>query len=121
NGSAVGQLETPIAIGDCACESAFDVTEQLALNEPRADCATIYLHQRPAPAGAAVVDGARDEFLACSGLAEDEHGGVDPGDRVDLSQHFKQCRTAADDFAEVVLAADFLLQVAVLRFQPRLL
>ena len=60
------------------------MAEQFAFDEPRADRAAIHLHQRAVLTRAAVVNGAGDEFLACAGLAQDEHGGINPGDLLDL-------------------------------------
>src|SRR6266581_789264 len=52
---------------------------------------------------------------------DDERGGIGGRDLVHLSQHIEERRAAADYFAEVVFAADFLLEISVLRFEPCLL
>src|SRR5207244_2242509 len=102
-------------------ERAFDVAEQFALDQTGGDSAAIHFHQHAVFARAAVVNGSCDEFLARAGFAENEHGGINPGDLLDLSQYIEQSRTAADDFAEVVFTPNFLLKISVLRFEPRLL
>ena len=83
------------------------------------DGRTVHRHKGIATALALLMNGPGNEFFAGAGLAEDEHGGINPRDLLDLPQDLEQGGTAANDFAEIVLVADFLLQIGVLRFEPR--
>ena len=97
------------------------MAEQLALDQARGDRAAVHLHQRPLLARAAVVDGAGDEFLAGAGFAGRSARWNRSARPARPAAALEQGGTAADDFAEVVLAADFFLEIDVLRFEPRLL
>ena len=44
------------------------------------------------------MNGASENFLACTGLSQQEDGGIGECNRFDLSQYGFQCRTVADDF-----------------------
>ena len=65
-------------------------------------------------ARAELVHGSGDQFLARAGFAADQDGGVGGRDRLDLLQDLAQGGALADDVAEVVLGADFLLQIRLL-------
>jgi hypothetical protein len=96
------------------------VTEELALEQPVGHRAAIQLDEGAALSGAVVVDCAGHEFLARAAFSGDEHRSIRGCDELNLLHHFPQAGTIADDIAEVVLAADFLLQVGVLRLEPDL-
>ena len=65
----VGQLEAANFLRDGAGEGAFLVAEQLALDQPCGDGRAVELDEGPVAAGAQLVEGAGDEFLAGAGLA----------------------------------------------------
>jgi hypothetical protein len=54
---------------------------------------------------------ARDQFLACSGFAENQHGGVGGRNRLDLAQNSSECRTLAHDLIEIELGPNFVFEV----------
>ncbi len=60
------------------------------------------------------MDGAGDQLLAGSGLAEDEHGRVGAGDARDLIEHALQRRRRSDDLLEHRRAVDLVAQRLVL-------
>ena len=74
--AAIGQLEAADAALERAGECALDVSEQLAFDQPGGDRAAVDFHERMLVTRAAAVDGARDQFLAGAGLAEDQDRGV---------------------------------------------
>src|SRR5438876_2269562 len=113
--SAVGQLETADPLRDGPGESAALVAEELALEQPRRDGGAVDLDERPPSAPAQVVKGAGDQLLAGARLAADEHGRVGRRDRLRLVQHAFQRRGLTDDVLEVVLGADLVLEVDLLR------
>src|SRR5207302_2619373 len=113
--ASVCQLEPPHALRDRTAERAPLVTEQLALEETRRDGRTVELHERPLAALAQLVNGARDELLAGPRFAPDENGRIRRGNRFHLVEHALQRRGLADDLLEVVLGADLVLQVDLLR------
>ena len=118
DGAPVGELEAADAGRQCAGECTFDVPEQLALDEPGGDGGAVHLHERPVAARTAVVQGARDELLASTGLAMDQDSSVARRHARHRIEQGAQRRIAADDLVEIVLIADFLLQIDVLRLQP---
>ena len=87
------------------------VSEELALEQAGRDRGAVQLDERPRSAAAQVVNRARDELFAGAGFALDEHGRVGGRDDLDLLEHVLQRRAVADDFLEVVLAANFVLEV----------
>src|SRR5207244_10160029 len=80
----VGQLETADLLRDGAGEGALLVAEQLALQEPGGNGRAVEFDKCPLPAGAQVVKGTSNEFLARARLAENEDGGVGGRDGLDL-------------------------------------
>src|SRR3989449_2611890 len=74
--AAVSQLEAADAALQGAGKGTLHMPEQLTLDQARGDGAAVDLHQRAVATGAAVVDGAGDQLLAGSSLAEDEHAGI---------------------------------------------
>jgi len=57
------------------------------------------------------VDCASQELLAGPRLAQQQHGALSRRDRLDLLQHTSERRALADDFLEVVLAQNLLLEI----------
>src|SRR5262245_32371624 len=97
------------------------MTEQLALHQASRDCATVHLHERTVFAKASVMYRPRNELFTRAGLAQDEDRRINARYLFDLAQHFRQRRAAANNFVKVMLGADFLLKISVLRFEPCLL
>ena len=62
------------------------------------------------PARAVVVDGVRDELLAGTARAADEHREVGVGDLADDVEHALHRGALADDVLEPVRARDLLLE-----------
>ena len=85
-GAAVGELEAADAVFDGTGEGAADVAEELAFEEFAWDGSAIDLDEGFAGAGAALVDGAGDEFFAGAALAEDEDVGFGICDDFDLTE-----------------------------------
>ena len=71
--AAMRHLEAARAILDRAGERSALVAEELRLDERLGQDRAADRHERPAPARAVVMDQAGDDFLACAGLADDEH------------------------------------------------
>ena len=84
--AAFGDLEAALARRDGAGERALLVAEQLALEQVGGDRAAVDRHERALAARTEIMDGARDDFLAGAGLAEDEHVGVEGGHLADESR-----------------------------------
>ena len=64
------------------------------------------------------MDGARQQLLACPGLALDEHGGVGGRYRFNLLEHGAQPGTLADDVFKAVVEIDLLFEVSLLLVEP---
>jgi hypothetical protein len=109
----VRQLEAAALLGDGAGEGALFVAIQFALQEARGDGRTVQLDEGAALARAQVVNGAGDQLLAGAGFAPNEHRGACGGDRLHLMENAAEGGAIPDDLPEVVVGADFLLQVGV--------
>src|SRR3974377_1502334 len=105
------------AVLGCSSERTVHVTEQLALKELPWDRGTIDPHQWPLVSRAAPVDFVRDQFLACPGLSQDEHGRFGRRHQVNLADELPQGSALAYQFAESLGLDDFLLQISILEFQ----
>src|SRR5207247_3935686 len=101
-----------------ARKPALHMAEGLPLDEARRDGAAVHLHERPAAAGAPIVDRARDELLAGARLARDEHGRVGGRDLVDFAERGEERQAGSDYLDAVVLAMDPFLQGHVLVIWP---
>src|SRR5205823_5610209 len=108
-GAAVGRLEFADPCTDRAGECATGVAEELAFQEVFRDRAAVDGDERAGLARAAAVDLARDQLLACAGLAGDEYGDVGAGDLVDLAEDVAHRVAGADDVA-VGLLFELVLQ-----------
>ncbi len=76
--AALGRLHEARLVGNCAGEAAAAVTEKLALHQFRRYRAAADGHERCVLARPALVDQARDQFLAGAGLAGDVHRRLAP-------------------------------------------
>jgi hypothetical protein len=88
----VGRLETPYALRNCTRKRASLVPEELAFEEFRRNGRAVHLDERPVAAVALQVDGARNEFLARTGLAFNQHSGEGGRDDLNLIQDGAQRR-----------------------------
>src|SRR5690606_35413589 len=85
-GAAVRLLEAPAAAGHGPREGPLHVPEHLALHEIFGDGAAVDGDERTARALAQAMHLARDELLARTGLARDEHADVRRGDLLQLAE-----------------------------------
>ena len=106
--TAVGRLESSLAVGAGVGEGAAHVAEHLALEERRRDAAEVHLHERAAAPPAVAVNGLGNQFLARAALAAHEHRRVGVGHAAGHLQHAQQPRITADHLAEVVARVQFL-------------
>ncbi len=74
--AALGDLEAPLARGDGTGERALLVTEQLGLEQVGGNRAAVDRDERAVAARAELMNGARGDFLAGAGFAEQQNGGV---------------------------------------------
>ncbi len=93
-------------------KGAFDVPEQLALEQVLRQRRAVDGHERPVAARALIVDGARDQLLAGSALAEEQHRGVGGGHRRDEAEDVTNARRLADDAAQMAGACQLALELA---------
>src|SRR2546425_1543974 len=114
------QLKATEAALDRTGEGSLDVTKQLALDQTRGDGAAVQLHQRTILPGTAVVDRPRDQLLPGPGLSVDEHCGVRRSDLFDLPEYRQEGRTVTDDFLEIVIGANLLLEVDIFFLESHL-
>ena len=72
----MGRLETAVAVLDCAGECPFDVSEKFAFQQTLGEGAAVDADVVAVGAGAELVDGAGDEFLAGPRFADEEDAGA---------------------------------------------
>jgi hypothetical protein len=105
-GAAAGLLEGAGPARHCTCEGAFDVAEELGLDEVAGDGGAVEDDEGGLAARALLVDGLGDELFACAGAACDEQGDVCGGDALELAEDLTHEEAASDEVAEAVLAGD---------------
>src|SRR6516164_5835245 len=96
-GAAVALLELADATAVGAGEGALLVAEQLALQQVLRDGGAVEGQERCPGAGAMLVDGAGDQFLAGATLPRNQHGKGLVGDTADGLVRFLHPRAGADD------------------------
>ena len=114
NRTAVGELETSDPILVRSRERALHVPEKLALEQLLGYRRAVHLDQWCLGARALRVDGARHEFLADTGFAENQHVRRRLRDGFDLRQHLSQRGAAPDDSAKIHRHVDLLAEVVAL-------
>ncbi len=96
-----------------AGEGADLVAEQLVVEQVFIEGGAVERRERLVLARAVVVDGAGDQFLAGTGLAEDEDRGVGGCDGLARLDDLVHGRAVADDAFEAELRVELPLQLAV--------
>ena len=101
----MGQLDQPdLTLGVCAREGALGVAEQLGLHEALGDGAAVHLEKRAIAAVRCLMDQAREQALARTGLGEQEHGRIHRGVLQRPLPHRSQRGALGDDIVELGLA-----------------
>src|SRR5205823_12871219 len=109
-GAAVRQLEPADATLARPGERPGLVAPQLAGDDARGESGRVDTHEQPVAARAELVDGAGDQLLARSRLAEDEHGAAGPRDLLDGEPHGAHRRAIAGQRAQVALSSQLVAQ-----------
>ena len=91
--------------------------EQLALNQAGGEGGAIHLDQGLAASRAEIVQGPRHQLLAGARFADDQHRCVGGGHGFNCLEYPRDRGALPDDFLEIVLAFDFVLEITVLLFQ----
>src|SRR5690606_37926604 len=102
---------TAVALFSRARERPLFVTEELALDQVCRYGRTVDPDERPGAAPARAVYRPRDQLLAGTGLAENQHRGVGAGDVFDISDHLAQRLAAANDLTGTGQSVNFFAQV----------
>src|SRR5262249_36979602 len=105
--SPIGQLEASDALCDRAREGAFLVAKEFAFQQAGGNGSAIELPECIGVTRTQIVDSAGNQFLAGSGFAVDENGGIRRGYGLDLGQDASQRRALADDLLEIALITNF--------------
>ncbi len=113
----VGQLKTPHSVLHRTGKRAFDMPEELALEQFSRYRRAIHLHHRTSSAPAPFVNGSSDQLFSRSGFPENQDRALRGRDQLDLLQHPSKGRALPDDAAKGVSGLDLLLQVFVLELQ----
>jgi hypothetical protein len=112
--AGVGGHEAPGLVADGAGEGAFDVAEQLGLEEGLGECAAAHFDERFVPSRRAVVDRPGEEGLAGAALAGHQDRGAAVGDGLDEVEDLEHLVVVADDVLEAEPEVELLLQGLVL-------
>ena len=107
----VGQFQAAHLARNRAGECALLVPEQFALQQSGGDGRTVDLDEGAITASAEAVNGARQQFLAGSGLALDEYGRVGGCDGLNLLEHLAQTAAFAHDVFKSILEVDFVFEI----------
>jgi hypothetical protein len=75
-GPLVSQFEAADFLCDCASKSAPLMAKELTFQQIEGNGRTVQFDQRVAAAGAGIMNGVSDEFLAGAGLSLNEHSGA---------------------------------------------
>ena len=102
DGAVVGQLEPANLRAVGAGVGALLAAEQLALDQVGGEGGAVDGDERAVAARAAAMDGARQEFLARAGLAEEQHRGRGRGHLRHPEHDETQGVTVADDLVIVL-------------------
>ncbi len=94
--AAVGDLEEALPVHVGAGEGPLAMSEQLALDEVLGQGPAVHRDEGTVGSAALVVQVPRDQFLAGAGLAQDHHGRVGRGDRLDQPADLLHDRRLAD-------------------------
>ena len=89
------------------------MAEQLALQQPRWNGGTIHRDEGMVPAGAELMDGAGEAFLARAGFPLEQDGGVGGCHDLHLPQHFLEGRALADNLVTMVRSLEPILDTEV--------
>ncbi len=119
--SPVRELEAPDSAIGRAGESSLLMTKQFTLDETDWKRRTVHLDQRPIPALAVRVHGARYQFFSSTGLPENQHRRIRARDEFYFFDHLGESPALSDHLLEVVRLLDLFDQVRVLSFEARLL
>ena len=117
-GATVSQLEASYLPGIGAGKCTPFPPEQLTFHQGSWQCRTVYRYQGQVLARTAAVDGARDHALARAGFAKKQNGRIHWRHLFDPHEYVGNGRAVTNNFAEIVLSGNLLLQVDVLGLEP---
>ncbi len=118
--AAIGDLETPVAVGDRAGERALDVAKQFALHKSGGNRAAIDAHKDVSGTPRPFVKRAGDELLPGPGFTGDKNGRICRGDLGHARNHRLKSGRAAYYLFEHRRAVDLFAQGNVLVLEPLL-
>jgi len=112
--------EESLLVAYRARERAFDVAEELRLEQAFGQRAAVQRKEQAFCARRQLVEVAGDDFLTRSRFALDQDGAFGRGDLLRQAQHVAEQAGLAEGLhlAGALAAADFLLELLVLRAQP---
>ena len=99
---AVGDLELALLVAIGAGEAALHVAEELGLEERLRKARAVHRDHGPSDPRATRVDGMRDQLLAHTALASDQHLRVGPRDPINLLRQLENDAARANQLCVVV-------------------
>jgi hypothetical protein len=104
-GTAAGQLETPLLQAGGTGEGAPFVPEELAVQDPLGVDHAVRFHEGPVPAARGLVDGPRDEALSGPAFSREKHRGFGSSDLAERLDEPPDRGRASDDPPEGIFLA----------------
>jgi hypothetical protein len=119
--ATVARLEQPLLGGDRAGKRSACMAEQLALEQLARHRPAIDRHERPLAPGAARMDRARQQLLAGTRFAADQHRAVGRRDALDDAHHLPHAGAVPDQVVGAALFLELSLEQPVLMFEAAFL
>ena len=106
----VGQFEAANLLRDSTGESAFLMTEELALQQIEWNGSAIQLYERASAPRTDVVNRVGDQLLAGAGFSLDKNGGIRRRNLFDLFEHGFESRAVAYQLFESAVLTDLFTE-----------
>ena len=115
--SAIGELEASLLLLHGAGERPALMSKELALDQGGRQGAAIHFDHDRAFASTRSMNRTRDQLLARSSFAKEQHGRISFSDELDSPEDLLHRRRAPEDLAEVEVSVEGLTQIHVLTFE----
>src|SRR6266853_1270922 len=107
----IGEFQTSDFLANGAGKSAFFVTKQFAFEQPGGNGGAVEFDECPLLAPAMIVNGARNQLLPRTGIAQQQDGRIAQRDRFYQLQNVFQWGTRPDDLVKTHFAANLFFQI----------
>ena len=109
--AAVCKFEAADFLRQRSRKGATLVAEELGFEQACGNGGAVDFDERSFAAGTEIVNGARDDFFAGAGFAQDQNSGARGRGKFDLGERPAQDGAFANDFVKAEFSADFFLEI----------